>query len=172
MKRLKAITALLFCIYGICFAQKIEKNEIDRFTKNTIIETSSVKLLNVFGFFRPHVFNCCLRKVNDLYVLPTYIMFDNESVKITEDDGVYFLLDNDESVFLPTGYTGITDRRNSFDTVYEISLENAEILKNHPITAIRITYMGGYYEHDVAPKNKSKLIKMFSLIEEAEKRNK
>lgn len=167
MKRI--LLLILISFVGLSgYTQKIKKNEIDKFTKSRIIETSSEKLLNVFGTFRPHVFNCRLRKVNNSFVLPTTIIFDKESVKITENDGVYFLLDNGESIFLPSSYIGLTDRANSFDTVFNITDEQANLLKHHKIAAIRITYLGGYYDHDVQEKNQDKIMRMFEIISNAE----
>jgi hypothetical protein len=168
MKQLQHILLItLFFLFPVSnsFAQKIVKHEYDRFTKDTITETSSVKLINVFGKISPSVFNCQIRKIGDnIYSMPATIKLDKGSFKITEDDGVYFLLENDETIILRTAYTGIGTLRG-FSTVYTLSLEDVEKLRQYRIVAIRITYIDGYYDHDIKPENQGKVMKMLQLVD-------
>jgi hypothetical protein len=94
-------------------------------------------------------------------------MFDGMNVyKFTEDNGAYFLLDNGESTFLQTTYTGLTDK-GEFSTVFNLSPENVALLRTNKVVAIRITYLGGSYDHDVDEKNQDKIIEMLKLVDSA-----
>jgi hypothetical protein len=167
MRRLLLYIAMAILSCNLAMGQKITKHEVDRFTKATVIETSAIKMYNKFGMMRPYMFKCFIRKYNDSYVMPTILMFDGMNVyKFTEDNGAYFLLDNGESIFLQTTYTGLTDK-GEFSTVFNLSPENVALLRTNKVVAIRITYLGGSYEHDVDEKNQDKIIEMLKLVDSA-----
>jgi hypothetical protein len=165
MRSLWFLFVLLFFGSNLAFGQKITKNEVDKFTKATVIETSPVKMFNQFAMIRPYMLKCFIRKYNDEYVMPATLMFDGMNVyKFTEDDGIYLLLENGESIFLQTTYTGLTDK-GVFSTVYNLSSENLALLRANKVVAIRMTYMGGSYDHDVNEKNQGKIMELLKLVD-------
>lgn len=168
--KLLFIMAFLFLGMGVSFGQKIKKKEIDKFTKNEIIETSTETLyaVNFMASGWIYRFEFQLRRVNGEYSMPANILMQ-EMVKYTEDDGVTFLLDNDETVFLKTSYTGIGvdsfAKGYNFSTSFLLSKDDVEKLKRHKITNVRVSYMGGHYDRELK-KNKQELVKdMLNLFE-------
>ena len=132
--KLLFIMAFLFLGMGVSFGQKIKKKEIDKFTKNEIIETSTETLyaVNFMASGWIYRFEFQLRRVNGEYSMPANILMQ-EMVKYTEDDGVTFLLDNDETVFLKTSYTGIGAdsfaKGYNFSTSFLLSKDDVEKFK-------------------------------------------
>ena len=92
--------------------------------------------------------------------MPANILM-HEIVKYTEDDGVTFLLDNDDTVMLKTNFTGIGGEAYGkgywFNTSFTLANEDVEKLKNHKVVAIRINYLGGHYDREIKS-NKQELI--------------
>ena len=86
--KLLFIMAFLFLGMGVSFGQKIKKKEIDKFTKNEIIETSTETLyaVNFMASGWIYRFEFQLRRVNGEYSMPANILMQ-EMVKYTEDDG-------------------------------------------------------------------------------------
>lgn len=170
MNRFLLITLILATASISSFSQKINKDEIDKFTKQRIIETTSEAMYkqNYMASGYTNIFSCAIRKINDTYEMPANIL-TKEVEKYTNGDGVTFLLDNDETVFLPSSYTGLSGKKYAqgywFETCYPINSDQAELLKKHKITSIRITYLGGHYDHDVKGKDQNKIIKMFELVD-------
>lgn len=170
MKRILLVAMLLtFALSGI-FAQKIKTKEIDKFTKSEIIETSLETLFQVnYGSGWTHRFNITLRRVNGSFVMPTYILLP-DMVKYTEGDGVILLLDNGETLFLETLYTGISSRNSTntgygFSTVFELSQEEIELLKHNKVTDIRVRYFGGSYDKEIKNKKQTLIIDMLRLFD-------
>lgn len=168
--KLLLMMTFLFLGMGVSFGQKIKKKEIDKFTKSEIIETSTETLYTVHFMASGWIyrFEFQLRRVNGEYSMPANILMQ-DMVKYTEDDGVTFLLDNDETVFLKTSYTGIGADRLSegynFSTSFLLSKDDVEKLKTHKITNVRVSYMGGHYDREIK-KNKQGLVKdMLNLFE-------
>lgn len=169
MKKIWILSFMMFVTFSL-FAQKIKKNEIDRFTNTKVIETSTERLYSktfmLSGF--SDILECCVRKTGDSYTMPTNILTP-DVVKFTENDGIIILLDNKETVILKTSYTGISGQPWAkgywFETCFELTPDQIEILKNNKVVAIRVSYLGGYYDYDVKGKNQSKISKMIKLVE-------
>ena len=151
-------------------AQKIKKKEVDKFTKAEIVETSYEALYkqNFMLMGYTNIFECAIRKVDSVYVMPANIL-TNDVEKYTEDSGVTFLLDNDETVTLLTTYTGISGEQcykgYMFNTLFKLSADDVQKLKNNKVVSIRVSYLGGYYDHDVKDKNQSIISKMLKLVD-------
>lgn len=167
----KNILLIAFCLIStLLYAQKIKKNEIDKFTKSEIIETSSETLysVNSMGTGWCYMFDFCIRRVNGEYSMPTNILM-RDIVKYTENDGVIFLLDNDDTVVLKTNYTGIGAESFGkgywFNTNFSLSKEDVEKLKNHKILSVRINYMDGKYDRDLKGKKKEMVMKCLKLFD-------
>ena len=81
--------------------------------------------------------------------------------KYTEEDGITFLLDNDNTVTLKTNYTGIgaesIGKCYVFKTSYNMSNDDVAKLKNNKVIAVRITYLGGKFDREIK-KEKQKII--------------
>jgi hypothetical protein len=84
--------------------------------------------------------------------------------KFTECDGIYLLLENDESIFLQTSYTGLTNK-GTFSTVFNLTSKDVESLRTNKVVAVRISYLGGYYDHDVKEKDQGKIMEMIDLVD-------
>lgn len=100
--------------------------------------------------------------------MPARILL-SDIVKYTEDDGIMFLLDNDETVTLKTSYTGIGGDADfkgyAFSTSFLLNDEIVEKLKNHKIVSVRINYMGGHYDKDLKGKKQELIMKSLKLFE-------
>ena len=152
----------------LCFSQKIKKHEIDKFTKSEIMETSTETLYKTYLIAMNHKFDFCIRKVGDTFSMPADILMD-DIVKYSEDDGVSFLLDNDEVVMLATNYSGIGAEKFGqgywFHTSFDMTAEDVEKLKNHKVLSVRITYLGGYYDKDLKGGKQVLIQKMLELFD-------
>ena len=159
------IVAFIFLAFVTSsYAQKIKKHEIDKFTKEEFVQTSSVKLFDVFGFMRRHKFECYIEKHGDIITMPAIMGFDCENIDIDKNSGVIFLLDNDETIELLTEFIGDTDRYNRFSTCFKLSPEDVEKLRNNKVVSVRINYVGGHYDAEVKEKNQSKISNMLNLV--------
>lgn len=162
----------------LAMGQKIEKNEIDKFTKQHIIETKREKIVHHKGMFLDKTIQCSIRKVNEDYRLTALIGLD-EIERYEENSGLTLLFDNGEIVFLPTLYTGIGSEPligaiggeipgiYVFSTVFELSPSTIDLIRNNKITDIRISVVGKLIDCEVPKKNQDKLQKMLLLVESA-----
>lgn len=151
-------------------AQKIEFKEVDKFTKDKIVETSMEKLYtkNPMAMGYSNFFSCAIRKVDDDYSMPATILMD-DIVKYDENSGVTFLLSNDETVTLRTNYTGIGGEKFGqgylFNTSFSLSKLDVNLLKHNNIVSVRISYMGGHFDYDIKSKKQGIVAKMFELVD-------
>lgn len=171
-------SAFILCLFsGIALAQKISVDKIDKFSKSHIIETKSEVLWKPKPFTKEHkIIEVTLRWVDGEWVLPTLISID-DVLKYEEGDGMTLLLDNGETIVLETIYTGISgpsytghlqgavDMLKTFSTVFNISTDQIELLKQHNVTDVRISALGKYYDLELSDKNKNLLSRMITLIE-------
>lgn len=165
MKNLLYVIAGLFLItFFPVHAQKIKKHEIDKFTKEEFIQTSSSKIVNKTGLMRPHKFECYIERHGNTITMPASMQFDRESVAIDANSGVMLLLDNDETVRLFTAFTGEPNRFNEFSTCFNLTEEDINKLLNHKVVSIRMIYVGGHYDADVNEKNQQAISNMISLV--------
>lgn len=150
------------------FAQKIKKKEIDKFTKAEVIETSleTMYSVNLLGAGWCNKFEFQIRRTDGIYTMPANILM-NEVVKYTENDGVTFLLDNDDTVDLKTNFTGIGSEAYAkgywFRTSFLLTESDVEKLKKNKVTAIRINYIDGHYDKDIK-ENKQDLIQRSLML--------
>ena len=152
-------------------AQNIQKNEVDKFTKSEIIETSNETLFSRNPMFMgiTNSFDFIIRRYNGAYVIAADILM-HEIVKYEEGNGVTFLLDNGEIVELTTNYTGVGGNRigpgYEFSTSFSLTDEDVQNLKQHKITDVRITYLGGSYDHKLKEKKQDLIQRMLDLFSE------
>lgn len=152
------------------FAQKIKKSEVDKFTKTKLVETSLETLysVNFMGTGLIYRFEFCIRKSGDSYVMPANILM-KEIEKYDENSGVTFLLDNDDTVVLKTNYTGIGGEKFAmgyyFDTSFSISDADVQKLREHKITNVRVSYLGGHYDRELKSKKQELVMKCIQLVD-------
>lgn len=163
---------LLVVFVGTVNAQKIIVNEIDKFTKEEVIQTSFKDLYTryLLGMQVSDSFSCSLKKSGDTYVMFAKIM-TRGIVKYDEDSGIIFLLANGESVRLKTSYTGIASTRIAsgylFETAFILTESDVEKLRSNNVVATRLIYMGEYFDRDLKSEKQKVIAKMFKLIEDA-----
>ena len=173
----KLILAILLLLPAMAWGQKIIKNETDKFTKQTIIETSLEKIADYNKwkslFPDPSEVLVSIRNVNKEWVMPASIRLD-EIQKFTENDGLTILLENDSTIILQTLYTGIgaedvgfSNSKHGFDTVFELSQSDVENLRKYKIKAVRVRYLGGSKDFECNKSKGEKIQKMINLIDEA-----
>lgn len=166
----KNLLLIAFCLIStLLSAQKIKKNEIDKFTKSEIIETSSETLFTQTKAREYFKFEFNIKKTNEKYTLGANIYLGTIE-KYDENSGVSLLLDNGEQLYLETLYTGLGSTMYSsgsfiFSTVFELSNEEVEMLKAHKITDIRIKYLGGHYDRSLKSKKQELIMKMLNLVD-------
>lgn len=175
MKKLIAIVMMLLPM--LVWGQKITKLEVDKFTKQTIIETSSEKIAD-FNKWKslvpdPSEVLVSIRNVDGVWRMPASIRLD-EVQKYTEDDGITLLLENDSTIILTTLYTGVgaesvglSNSRHAFDTVFELTDEDVENLRKYKITAVRVNFLGGHKDFECNKTKAEKVMKMIKLIDDA-----
>lgn len=175
MKKLIAIMMMMFPI--LAWGQKIDKHEVDKFTKQCIIETSYEKIAD-FNKWKslipdPSEVLVSIRNVDGAWRMPASIRLD-EVQKYTEDDGITLLLENDSTMILTTLYTGIgaesvglSNSRHAFDTVFELTDEEIDNLRKYKITAVRVNFLGGHKDFECNKSKGEKVKRMIKLIDDA-----
>ena len=167
----KVMFLMLVCFMSTAsYAQKVKKSEVDKFTKTKIVETSMESLYSVnfmaSGFI--YKFDFCIRKSGDSYVMPANILL-KDIEKYDENSGVTFLLDNDETVELTTNFTGIGAEKFGngyfFETSFNISDNDVQKLREHKITNVRVSYLGGHYDRELKSKKQELVMKCIQLVD-------
>ncbi len=170
MKKFLFVVTMLWLVGIGVNAQKIKKIEVDKFTGAEIIETSAETLYSKTYMLNgySHRFKFIIRRAEGNYAIAASIIMP-DIVKYTENDGVTFLLNNGETISLKTRYTGLGVEQYgagyNFDTVFMVPLECVEKLKQHKITDVRVTYMGGKYDKEIEKKKQDLIQKMLNLFE-------
>lgn len=165
------LTLLLGTSLSSSYGQKITKNEVDKFTKNTIKETSFEVLAMPFK----NALRFSIRSVND----DIYIRFRvslHQAFRIDEGDYAYLALENGTSIQLKCTKGGLADYLSGVgslwvcDGSFEITKQDIEEIKQSRIIAARIDTGDYKVEFDkVKPKNDEKLKKALSLIQNTNK---
>jgi hypothetical protein len=160
MKALLHILVLLLSIPG--FSQTIKQDEIDKFTKQRRVETSSILLKGGLSCgLHTH-----LRSVDSTYFLIIGGYGCAVGV-VSSQDPTIILLENDVTVNIsPTGVQSyeIGDYNNSYRHQYSISLDNLKTLANHKLKSVRRYTSKGYSDIDIPEKNSSELMKLCALF--------
>jgi hypothetical protein len=175
MKKLLAIMLMLLPM--LAWGQKIARQEVDKFTKQSVIETSSEKIAD-FNKWKslipdPSEVVVSIRNVDGAWIMPTSIRLD-EIQKYTEEDGITLLLENDATIILKTLYTGIgaesvglSKNRHAFNTAFELTNEEVDNLRTNNIIAVRVSYLGGHKDFECNKSKGEKVKKMIKLIDDA-----
>lgn len=150
-------------------AQTIQRDELDKYTKARIKETSYETLSMKFA----EAVAQRVKKVDSNIYLEIKLTL-GPVYSITEGDLLYILLEKDESIPIPCARGGIASgnhsRYGSTYTgayLYKLSGDQIEKLKKHNATGLRIGLAGEYVTFDkVKEKNALKLRKALSLVTE------
>lgn len=173
----KLIAMMLMLLPMLAWGQKIARHEVDKFTKQSVIETSSEKIAD-FNKWKslipdPSEVVVSIRNVDGAWIMPTSIRLD-EIQKYTEEDGMTLLLENDATIVLKTLYTGIgaehvglSNNRHAFNTAFELTNEDVENLRTNNIAAVRVSYLGGHKDFECNKSKGEKVKKMIKLIDDA-----
>ena len=173
----KLIAMMLVLLPMLAWGQKIARHEVDKFTKQSVIETSSEKIAD-FNKWKslitdPSEVVVSIRNVDGAWIMPASIRLD-EIQKYTDEDGITLLLENDATIILKTLYTGIgaesvglSNNRHAFNTAFELTNEDVENLRTNNITAVRVSYLGGHKDFECNKSKGEKVKKMIKLIDDA-----
>lgn len=165
MKKLLIAVLLFPPIMG--YAQELERNEVDKYTKSSIKETTWFKLQTKFT----EVLSCRARQVDGVYYLELSISMPT-AFRSDLDDIVYLLMDNSKTIEIQCVRGGISDYRyNKYSShwnarfLYQVTLSQIEELKKHKIVGLRIGLGSEYTTFDkVKEKNADKLQIALALI--------
>lgn len=170
--RKSLLLLLLLSVCELLTAQRIKvSKEYDKFTKQEVVETSMENLYtkHFMGLGASNMFSCAIRKVDGNWVMVAKILM-HDIVKYDENSGVIFLLSNDEIVELKSLYTGVGGKRllygYLFETVYQLSSDDIDKLKNADILSVRITFLGGSYDCDLTKKRQKIVAKMLKIVKD------
>lgn len=152
------------------YAQKIRLREIDKFSKKERVETSVETLYTtMFLGSQGYYMKVKAQRVDSVYTLHASIAFP-EITKYTDGNGIMLLLDNEETIYLTSMYTGISsplfvDGPITFDTSFSLTKADVEKLKTHEVTDVRIVYIDGYYDREIKDKKRTLIKKMLNLLD-------
>ena len=173
----KLIAMMLVLLPMLAWGQKIARHEVDKFTKQCVIETSSEKIAD-FNKWKslipdPSEVVVSIRNADGAWIMPASIRLD-EIQKYTDEDGITLLLENDATIVLKTLYTGIgaesvglSKNRHAFNTAFELTNEDVDNLRTNNITAVRVSYLGGHKDFECNKSKGEKVKKMIKLIDDA-----
>lgn len=155
---MKKIILLLLVVNNI-FAQecKFERNEIDAFSKQKVVETKPKAIVDVFSPTQSVLLQFLHDKEN--YITTTFDIVNYQTFIVRSEDNVLFLLNNDEVITFNTDET-IGDHNQGvivttrYKMKYKISLEEINKIRNIGIKKIRLENSKKTKDFDVSSKNK------------------
>ena len=172
----KIIIAFLMLLPLMAYSQKIEKNEVDEFTKKKVISTNWEKLKNGNSLTGENYLYFKVTSINE--ALAFHLKWiTNEMLSITEGSELMFKLSNDSIIslsaldskiagkgegspgFLMSGILGINNIYTGSDI---LSLAGDAIT-----TKLRIYTTGGYVDLEIKESDAKKINKAFKLIQNA-----
>lgn len=173
----KLLVLMMMALPMMAGAQKIVKNEVDKFTKQSVIETSCEKIadFNKWKKFIPDSSEVLvsIRNVDGTWIMPASIRLD-EVQKYTEEDGITLLLENEVTIILKTLYTGIggenaglSINKHAFNTAFELTENDVSNLRTNKITSVRVYFLGGHKDIDCRKSQGEKVMKMIKLVDDA-----
>ncbi len=94
-----------------------------------------------------------------------------EMVKYSEGDGIILLLENSDAIRLESSYTGLSsksagsNRGYVFETVFMLTDEQVQLLKQYNVTDIRINYFDGSYDREIKDEKRTLIRTMLKLFD-------
>lgn len=174
----KLLTIVLILLPIIANGQKIVKNEIDKFTKQHILETSQEALVkrNKWKNQWQQVL-ISVRNVNGEWSMPSFIELE-EVENYDNNSQIILLLDNEEPLILqslysgigaedcPIGIGGVNSNVHGFTTILPLSEADVNLLRNHTITDVRVSPLGANYDFVVGKKESDVIKRMIKVIDD------
>lgn len=160
MKKLLLKLALISCLNLFAQNCKYEINEVDEFTKKTILETKEQTLSRSFNFYTAFSF----KKIDDKKFLKLFIS-STSIFSIRENHEIIFITDGDNSVILKFIQSKVS--RGKYDSNSRITIwsetfylpideETFQRLSNENILKLRVYTSDGYIDDEVKEKHAKK----------------
>ncbi len=174
----KIILFILLSVSNIAISQncKYKTNEVDEFTKNTILETKG-GILTISGMGLGFSTAFSLKKINNTRYL-NFQVISPSIFTLREDDEIMFKTDSENTINFKFPKTIIADyisgtRIGTSTTpsmwtgkiLIPISDENYERLLAETISKLRVYTSDGYVDDDIKGKRAKKLQKYLKCIE-------
>jgi hypothetical protein len=159
---MKRFVTLLLILPLLSEAQRIEENQVDKFTGQRRVQTSSSTLkIGTTNGLAAH-----LRASGDSYLIN--LSGYGQGVGIVRKGAkAILLLENDSTltVFAPeTQSYEVSAYQNTFDHQYTISLADLQTLRQYKVKSIRRYTTEGYVDTDIPRKNQDEIKKLSSLF--------
>lgn len=165
---MKLIIAFLCLLPVFASAQKLERNEIDKYTKLSVKETSWFLLKMRFA----SQMSCRVKQINGQRFLDLSVSFPSV-FRIDEGDKAYFLFDNDSTVQLECIKGHVADYIHTqyashwnAKALYQLSDDDYNTLQRNTLIGVRIGLGDEYDTFDnIKEKNAGKFKRALSLIQ-------
>jgi hypothetical protein len=159
---MKRFLFILFVLPLATFAQRIEVNEVDKFTKERRVQTSyaNLKIGMQAGLA------ASFRSVGSSYFM-NIAGYGLGAGVIGSDEKAILLLDNEATVTVySTGVQGyeVGQYQNRFDHQYRIAREDIQTLSQLNVKSIRRYTAKGYVDIDIPAKNQDEIKKMAAIF--------
>lgn len=174
MKKLLLLIAASLFMLPLCYAQEIEKNEVDEFTGNRVITTSWEKLTYKMSF----VSYARFKVIDDDIYLNVKMMQGNGSVFAIAEEAKLMLMFEDKSVLelqsltyeiasRGAGAIGLAgSNAHGINATYVTGQDDwLSVLQKELITKVRIYTTDGYIDTDVRNKDAIKIRAAANLID-------
>ena len=173
MKKLLSITCLTLCISSISqssFAQKIIKNEVDKYTKNHVITTSKEVLYRnaiTGGWMKCSMSQKNMTSSGNTYNILKLHFLRSSVFSISESGYLYLVLDNDESIKIKCLSGGVSRSSGKYESLtasYLLTEEQFDKLTEHDVLSMRIDLLDTYIARDLAKKRRPVITRCAKLI--------
>lgn len=161
MKKILPIL-LLFVSVFTTYGQKVVINEIDKFTKNKIIQVNAMKYKNwetsdaISKGMLKHVY-LSFKAINEYNYLQFGVSANGYTRCLSQGDLAILLFSDDSTLELKNTKETNCDH-TSVTGMYPITSEELEILNKKELKEFRIYFSDGYIDYEVR-KNKEQIIK-------------
>jgi len=170
------LTILLGILCLSVKAQKLEKPRIDKITGDTTYETVRERICTNTGFFGSDILFVTFDKVKGNVIMRFHILRTNSHIfSISRDSKAIIKYSNGTITTLNAIVSQIGDGNvSSYGTIvtsdaqvdgfYDISTNDANLLKKNDISIIRIETSMGNIDYEINPKHSAIINKCISLI--------
>ena len=161
-----ALTSCLMLFYGFANAQRLEKDEVDKFTKEQVRETGYENIWR--NAMMGGLIEAKVKSSNGDMTLWLNLHLTSSFI-VMSDNKIYLLLQNDSSIALKSiaGTVGKPTKHVWHGQVgYLITPEDAKFLRASPLKAIRIDFAGNYDTYNIKERNSSTITDMLKLVQQ------
>lgn len=180
MKKSVFLIVFFWVVASSCFAQKIKVNEIDKFTKEQVLETSFEKIVsdkNILGSSDGHLMKniwIAFRQVgNNTYLRLKWCT--NKVVALSDNSDIIFLDNNGNTYTFKNSEFTLSGKGEGTVGIYGSALEGLNIymigdcaaLKDKTITDMRINTTDGYIDFALNKKAAQTISDTYNVLESA-----